>query len=270
MTGCIFDIQPFSTHDGPGIRTVIFFKGCPLRCRWCHNPEGLSTLPQLAYQQSRCIACGVCVTSCAAQCHQLQADGAHTLDRTRCQGCGACVRVCPTGALELVGEQMTVAQVMARVLIDQPFFQESGGGITLSGGEPLQQPEFAAALLRTAHEAGIGSYIETSGQAPWSAFAAVLPYTEGFLYDVKELDCARHQQYTGIGNSLILANLRRLYDAGAKITLRLPIIPGYNERPEHFQAVEKLVESLPGLAGVERIPYHPLGRGKLARFGLIE
>lgn len=268
MTGCIFDIQPFSTHDGPGIRTVVFLKGCPLRCRWCHNPEGISPHPLLSYLESRCTGCAACASRCAAGVHRFSPAGMHTLCRDSCVHCGACARACPSAALEIVGRQMSVDEVMARISSDQPFFESSGGGITLSGGEPLQQPAFVASLLTAARRAGIHTLIETSGYAPWPAFAAVLPVTDGFLFDIKETDPERHRQYTGAENGLILENLRRLHAAGAALTLRLPIIPGLNDRPDHFAAIDTLAGALPGLAATDILPYHPLGKAKLARFGL--
>ncbi len=268
MTGCVFDIQPFSTHDGPGIRTVVFLKGCQLHCHWCHNPEGISPRPQLSYLEERCTACGACAASCHAGVHRIAPEGPHTLLRNACVGCGACARACPHDALEVVGQYMTVDAVMERIRIDQPFFDTSGGGITLSGGEPLRQPEFSAALLAAAQQEGIHTLIETSGYAPWSAFTAVLSVTDGFLYDIKETDPVRHRRFTGVDNGMILDNLRRLHATGVSITLRLPIIPNLNDRPEHRAAVDDLLRSLPGLAGVDTIPYHPLGLSKVARFGL--
>jgi pyruvate formate lyase activating enzyme len=265
--GVIFEIQRFSIHDGPGIRTTVFFKGCPLNCLWCHNPEGKSAQLQLSYLPQKCIACGNCVKVCPHGAHQI-VDGNHLFDRSLCQLCGDCVKECWSEALEMVGRTVTVSDVLDEVLRDLPFYQNSGGGLTLSGGEPLAQLEFARALLQSARAAGLHTAIETCGYTRFSAFEQVMPFVDLFLFDIKDMDNQFHLKHTGKPNSLILANLKLLHDAGAHIQIRLPMIPGYNNRSDHFGGIADLVKSLPNLVGVEVMPYHRLGNSKNERFGL--
>ncbi len=278
VKGLVFDIQRFSLFDGPGIRTTVFFKGCPLRCLWCHNPEGIDPQAQLLYSAGLCVSCGLCVKACPRGAQAIDKEGRHTLDRARCNVCGACVAACPTRALEMAGRSMTAGAVMDEVLKDRLFYTESGGGLTLSGGEPLLQPEFAAALLRAAREEGLHTAVETSGCCSWSRLEAILPLTDLFLYDLKEMDPLRHETFTGVPLKPILDTLSRLSEAGATIVLRLPFIPGCNARPDHIAAVAELAAGLTGplrqaqgrLAGVDLLPYHRLGEGKRARLGLAE
>lgn len=265
--GVVTHIQPFSLHDGPGIRSTVFLKGCPLRCAWCHNPETMQAAPVLAYQAADCVACGACVAACPARAQRL--DGAaHRLDRSACTACGACVPACPRQALELVGERLSADAVLARILPDRPFHQSSGGGMTLSGGEPTMQPGFALALLRLAGAAGVHRAVETCAVCPPERLDALRPQVELWLVDWKDSDDARHRRATGAGNAGIRANLRRLHDAGARIRLRCPIVPGWNDRADHFAGIAALAAELPRLEGVELLPYHGLGGGKAARFGL--
>jgi pyruvate formate lyase activating enzyme len=272
--GRVFDIQRFSIHDGPGIRTTVFLKGCPLRCLWCHNPEGISPTPAISFLPERCIGCGECAHTCVHGAHMVErnpTDGlavTHVYDRGRCEACGKCTQLCDTNALECVGRFMTVEDVMKEVQEDKPFYASSGGGLTISGGEPLAQINFTTALLDAARKSGIHRSIETSGFASWERFKRVTPLVNLFLYDFKETDPERHVQYTGQSNKIILQNLRALHDSGARIQLQCPVVPGFNEREDHFAGIAALARSLPRLAGVQLLPYHPLGKSKLERFGL--
>jgi glycyl-radical enzyme activating protein len=264
--GRVFDIQRFCVHDGPGIRTTVFLKGCPLKCRWCHNPEGISVAPVLSFMAARCIGCGACVRACPNGAHVIEGSE-HKLLRGQCAACGRCAAECPTSALELVGREMTVDEVMKVVISDEAFYRTSGGGMTLSGGEPTLQMDFCIALCEAAKKSGIHCCIETCGFGERLDLKRLAGVVDLFLFDVKETDPARHMEYTGVSNETILRNLRTLHGLGAGIVLRLPLVPGLNDRPEHSAAVEQLAASLPGLRGVERIPYHPMGLSKLARFG---
>ncbi len=265
--GRIFDVQRFSIHDGPGIRTTVFLKGCPLRCRWCHNPEGIRPEPLLAFEPAKCIGCGACLRVCPRQVHRLNG-GRHVLDRARCQLCGACAEACCTGALEIVGRDATVAEVMAEVLADRCFYDASGGGMTLSGGEPIFQVDFSWALLSAAKAEGLHTAVETCGFAEYPRLRRLLPVTDLWLFDIKAEDDARHEAMTGVPLGPILENLRRLEGEAARLWLRLPLVPGLNDTPGHFDRVAGLVRSMPRIERVELLPYHPLGTGKYERMGL--
>lgn len=261
----IFNIQRFSVNDGPGIRTNVFFKGCPLNCLWCHNPESKSTKPDLGFIASKCIGCGHCLTQCPGHCHTME-NGEHVIDRSKCLACRACERFC-AGALEIMGREMTVDEVLGEVMKDEIFYKTSNGGMTVSGGEPMIQFPFITALLRAAKEKGLTCCMETCGFAAWARFEEIMPYVDLFLYDIKETDPARHREYTGADNALILENLRKLDGAGAKTVLRCPIIPGLNDRADHFAAVAHLADSLKNVQGIDVEPYHPLGKTKCENLG---
>lgn len=266
VKGKIFEIQRFSIHDGPGIRTTVFLKGCSLKCRWCHNPESISPKPLLSFLPDKCIGCGYCLKTCRRGAHQL-ADGKHVLDRSLCEVCGQCTLECYAGALEMVGREVTAGEVIDEVRRDEPFYRTSGGGMTLSGGEPLVQIEFSEALLKSAKETGLHCCMETSGCADFSRLERVMPLVDLFLFDIKDIDPAHHVEFTGVSNVLILENLRKLHDRGAKVRLRLPVIPGFNDREDHFRGVAELAKSLPQTEGVQIMPYHRLGISKLERMG---
>ena len=264
--GWITEIQRFCIHDGPGIRTTVFFKGCPLRCWWCHNPETQGQNAQLAFTASKCIACGACAQVCPQQRAADQKSLA--IDRSACTVCGACAQACPASAREIVGRAVGVDEIIAEVQRDRPFYQQSGGGMTLSGGEPLFQPDFALGLLQAAKTVGLRTCIETCSQLDPAVLDRALPLVDLFLCDFKETDPQRHRAWTGVDNVRILINLRRLHAAGACLRLRCPIVPGFNDRDEHFAGIAALTRELDGIEGVELMPYHQLGASKLERFGI--
>lgn len=265
MKGTIFDIQRLSVHDGPGIRTIVFMKGCPLSCIWCHNPESRDFRPTLGYSAERCIGCGRCATACSA--HSFDG-GVHRIDRTACEGSGACVGVCPTGALTLYGKEVTAAEVMEEVMRDRAFYKTSGGGLTVSGGEPLGQPDFLCELLTLAKQSGLHTCLETCGYTSRAVIERVAPSVDLFLYDFKESDPALHEKFTGVSSERIISNLRYINSLGKRIVLRCPIIPGLNDRREHLVAIADLAASLDMVEEVDIMAYHLLGTGKYRELGM--
>ena len=260
--GRIFNIQRYSTHDGPGIRTTVFMKGCNLRCAWCHNPESLDMAPTLEYNRELCIGCGRCADVCPNGVHKTGMPAAH---REACAGCGLCTRECFAGALTLAGIDMDEAQAMEEILTDLPYFQRSGGGVTFSGGECMLQIDFLEALCSACREAGIHTAIDTAGCVPWARFERVLPFASMFLYDIKALDAQVHRRLTGADNGLILDNLDRLLAAGARVWVRVPCVPGGNDG--ELEAIAEWLAIRP-VERVELLAYHRLGGGKRALLGL--
>jgi pyruvate formate lyase activating enzyme len=265
-TGIVFDIQRASLHDGPGVRTTVFLKGCPLRCLWCHNPEATEFKPQLYFNEERCTLCGACVSACPNDVHAIR-DGVHRIDFEVCNVSGSCVRACTYQALKIIGREMRVADVMAEVLADRAFYARSGGGLTLSGGEPMAQFAFSLELLKAAKAEGIHTCLETSGFWVQERYAEILPFVDLFLYDYKITGSAEHKAYTGVPNELILANLDYLYRQNKALVLRCPIIPGINDAQSHFNAIHALAEQYPGLMGIDLLPYHDLGNSKRTAIG---
>ncbi|VGO13989.1 Benzylsuccinate synthase activating enzyme [Pontiella desulfatans] len=266
--GTVFDVQRFSLHDGPGIRTTVFLKGCPLRCLWCHNPESIDFRPEIGWRPEHCTGCGACIEACPEGCHQLsQEDSHHRFDRADCTRCGRCAEACAFGALTRIGKRMGVDEVMTEVLKDRAYYKTSGGGLTLSGGEPLAQPEFAEALLSAARSEGIHTAVETSGQVRFQTLENMVELTDLFLFDLKETDPARHETYSGMDGQLIRENLQRLNALGADIILRCPIIPTLNDRPGHFAQISDLVNSLSHIREVHVMPYHPFASHKYSELG---
>ena len=264
--GTIFNIQKFCINDGPGIRTTVFLKGCPLNCLWCHNPESKLTRQELYYDAAKCIGCGGCVAVCPNDCHSVGQLG-HCFDRSACVVCGNCAERCPAGAMELTGREASVKEVLAEVEKDAVFYRNSGGGMTVSGGEPMLQFDFTLELLQEAKRRGFHTAMETCGYAPAEQYRAIAPYVNLFLFDYKLTDEALHRQYTGVSNEKILENLKMLDRLGAKSVLRCPIIPGINDTEEHFAGIAAMAERLENVQGVEVEPYHPLGAGKAALLG---
>ena len=269
-SGAIFDIKRFAVHDGPGIRTVVFLKGCPLRCVWCHNPEGIQMRAELIWYENKCVACGACFTACPQGAHEMIPGDPpqRVYHRERCQQCGRCVETCYAEALTLTGKTMTVGEVMAPIRQDVAFYAQSGGGVTLSGGEPLLQAEFAVALLRQCKQEGFHTALDTCGYAPWSAFESALPYVDMLLYDLKHADPESHRRYTGRSNQRILANLRRLAARGLPIEIRMPIIPGVNDAREAIEPTAQLLAGLENITAVRLLSYHSLAGSKYARLGM--
>ncbi len=263
-SGVIFDIKRYSIHDGPGIRTTIFFKGCPLNCWWCHNPESQAMDQEQVLWPSRCIRCGACQEACEQRAISLDEDLPHT-DRERCTLCGACVAACYADAREIVGREMTVAQVMAEIERDIPFFDESGGGVTFSGGEPLAQGDFLEALLRACRNSEIHTVLDTCGFAPWELLERVRDFVDLFLYDLKLMDDEKHRRYTGVSNALVLQNLRSLAERGHQIILRMPVIPGINDDEENLQRLGAFAADMPNLLRVDLLPYHHSATAKYER-----
>lgn len=264
--GLVLDIQRFALHDGPGIRTTVFLKGCPLRCVWCHNPESHSRLPQLSYAEDRCTHCLRCVEACPNGAHR-DVHGRHVMEWERCDSCGKCVAACDAGALTILGHPMSVATVLAVVLRDAPYYDRSGGGITVSGGEPLAQFEFTLELLRAAKSRGLHTCLDTSGMAHPQRLEAIVPAVDLFLYDYKATTPLVHRALTGASDQLILRNLDLLERRGARVILRCPLVPGVNDSEEHLRAIADLNRKYACIESVEILPYHDMGRHKSARIG---
>lgn len=262
--GIVFNIQHYCVHDGPGIRTNVFLKGCPLRCLWCANPESNEVKPQLMYQAEKCVGCGACVAVCPRQAVSMSPDGRSVTDRQLCDNCGACAEVCKPKAREISGKLMTVDEVYKEVAKDTLFYNTSGGGVTLTGGEVLAQPEFAAAILKKCRENGIMTAVETCGFASWTAVEMIMSHVNIVLYDVKHMDSEVHQQGTGVPNEVILENLRRISnEMKIPVIVRTPIIPGYNDQDSNMHAMGQFIkESVPTCIEVNLLPYHNLGEGK--------
>jgi len=264
----IFNIQRFSTEDGPGIRTTVFFKGCPLRCAWCHNPEGILPRPQLLWYAARCIGARDCLTACPEKALTLTPGGMR-IDRDRCTACGDCEEACPAAALEVVGKPWTLEALVAEVKKDEPFFRNSGGGVTLGGGEPMMQAAFVAAFLRRCKAEGLSTALDTSGIAPWEKYEAVLPHVDLLLLDLKQMDPARHQEATGVPLAPILENARRLGRASVPIWVRTPVIPGYTDGRDNVEQVARFIAGhMPGVERYDLLAFNNLCIGQYERLGM--
>ncbi len=259
MSGVVFDIQRFSVDDGPGVRTTVFLKGCPLKCKWCHNPESQSKERCVAFYEHKCLHCGICAQLC--DCHSIK-EGRHLFDRTHCVQCGKCAKACPDGALELLGEEMTAEEVLAEVCKDEVFYRNSGGGVTFSGGEPFFQSEFLMELLRLSKQRGLHTCVETCGFTAPQVLRQAAPLVDLFLFDLKETDAESHLRLTGVPLAPILANLKLLHELGAPVVLRCPLIPTLNDRREHLDAIAALAGSMENVLRVDVMAYHTLGISK--------
>ena len=264
-TGMVFDIKRYAIHDGPGIRTAVFFKGCPLDCWWCHNPEGKSAQSQLIFRQNRCKADKACLNACPRGA--IGWDDASITDWANCDACGKCAQVCYAGARELIGQRMTVGRLMTEIERDIPFYDQSAGGVTFTGGEPLYQRQFLEQALIACQEKHIHTAVDTCGYAPWASLKKLIPLVDLFLYDIKLMDDAKHIQYTSVSNKLILTNLHKLSATGAKIIVRIPLIPQINADVDHLKQCAAYLAHLPQLDGVELMPYHDIGETKYQALG---
>ena len=261
MEGIVFNIQRHAVHDGPGIRTLVFLKGCPLSCAWCSNPESQAYGPEILFDPENCVGCGDCVSVCPSGAIEKASDGRIVFHRELCIGCGKCADVCLYDARSLAGRRYSVAQLLEEIQKDEAFYQTSGGGVTFSGGEPLAQPKFLIEVLAACREAGIHTAIETTGSVAPEWLKQIIPLVDLFLYDVKQLDDAKHQAMTGVSNKLILDNLRRVVDAGAAVWIRVPVVPGFNDTPEELSPILAAARDL-GVDRVHFLPYHAYGSNK--------
>jgi len=265
--GIIFDIQRFSVHDGPGIRTLVFLKGCSLRCQWCANPESQRFVPEILFDPGRCIGCGRCVEVCQNNAVQRVNGRIHYL-REHCIDCGSCAETCYAEARIVKGRLYRVDEAVQEILKDEPFYAESGGGVTLSGGEPLDQPDFSETLLRACKEKGLHTAVETAGNVSWKNILQVMPFTDLFLYDIKHMDAEKLRTFTRADAARIGSNLKALSRQGTTIIVRTPVIPGFNDTPEEIGEIARFVQTL-NLSEVHLLPYHRYGQGKYRLLGRV-
>lgn len=264
MTGNIIDIKKFTIHDGPGIRSTVFLKGCPLKCLWCHNPEGIENKINLWYFDSKCIKCHKCIEACPRQALSVRSDNRHhiTIDRELCNACGMCAEICPTTALCFDGKKLSSDEVMRILLEDKAFYDKSGGGVTISGGDPVFQYEFAIEILKSCKKEGIHTAVETSMQVNWSILEKFIEYVDLFIADIKLFDSKEHEKYTGVGNELILSNFIKLASQKLEILARIPLIPGITATVGNIESIAKFIYSINSNIPIELMNYNPLAENK--------
>jgi len=267
MHGIIFDIKRYAIHDGPGIRTTVFFKGCPLTCPWCHNPEGIGREPRVIYRKNTCIGCLECIDACPEKALSKGPEGIQT-DDTRCQHCGACVDTCPAGARKQAGKTITVGSLMEAIRKDVPFFDTSGGGVTFSGGEPLMQAEFLLALLEACGKEDIHRALDTTGYTDPDTLKCVARGIDLFLFDLKFMNAEKHRHFTGVSNEQILKNLELLANLGSRIIIRVPLIPGINDDGDNINNMATFLAHLPQIKTVHILPYHDFQKSKYEKFSM--
>lgn len=259
--GIVFNIQKLSIHDGPGIRTLVFLKGCPLRCLWCSNPESQKPNPQIASFYKRCIGCGICEVVCPQKAIK-EVDGAYIINKELCDNCGICAKECYANSKQIIGKEMSVKEVVEEVMKDNMFYKRSKGGVTFSGGEPLMQPAFLLALLKELKKQKVNTAIETSGYCDTETLKEIADYLDIIFYDIKHMDTDTHKKLTGVPNKLILENLKALDSKRKKITVRVPIITTYNDSQEHIKSIVEFCLELKSVEKIELLPYHNLGKYK--------
>jgi pyruvate formate lyase activating enzyme len=267
MTGRVFDIKRYSIHDGPGIRTTVFLKGCGLNCLWCHNPESIDPGPELMHWPARCARCHACLKACPSGALSADPAGAVLIDRSRCDACGRCAEACLYDAMQVVGREMTVDEIVAEVERDRPFFEQSGGGVTLSGGDPLVQVSFAEAVLESCRSRGLHTAIDTAGLAANGALDRLARQADLVLFDLKVMDEERHRAFTGVSNVPLVDNLKRLIAAGREVWIRIPLVPGVNDDDDNVRSTIALLRSLGAIRRVGLLPYHAGGLDKARRIG---
>ncbi len=266
-TGVIFDIKKYAIHDGPGIRTTVFFKGCPLACRWCHNPEGMTLAVQRIYRQQRCIDCGECIQICPRKAIRRTAEGL-IADPSKCELCRTCADQCPSDAVDFVGQKVTVAEVLRQIEKDTAFYDQSKGGVTFSGGEPLMQPEFLLELLDACGNLDLHRTVDTTGYVDETLLLKVAQKTDLFLYDLKIMDADKHRRYTGVSNEQILANLAQLAQINVRLQVRMPVIPGINSDTENIDETADFIHSIGRIEHISLLPFHNSAKGKYNRLGM--
>jgi pyruvate formate lyase activating enzyme len=268
----VTNVQKYNMHDGPGVRTLVFFKGCPLRCKWCSNPENLERKFQVMYSRNACVDCGACVPVCPVGIHSISAAGVHEVDRSiECIGCRACEKACPQKALSIAGKNMTISEILAIIEEDRMFYDMSGGGVTIGGGDPIMHPDPVTSLLMACKKEGINTAMETSGYAKLETVLQVAEFTDLFLFDMKQIDSTKHYELTGVHNEQILKNIKELLNRRFNVKIRMPLLKGLNDSEKDIQGVVEFLtpfKEYKNFKGVDLLPYHKFGVNKYCQLGM--